>query len=235
MKIYEFGNTYTFNAERKEEGGLAPYNESFRLAVAVAGNHTSQSWNSKGEQTDFFRLKAVAEKILRRFGMDIYTLRSEPVSNEVFAEGLVLKAGNKELALIGTVSPKVRKTFDLKGDVYYLDIDFDTLLKYTRKHKVQVVELPKFPAVKRDLALLVDSAVSYAELRQIAFQTEKKLLKDVSLFDVYTGDKLEAGKKSYALAFILQDESRTLDDRTIDNTMNKLIDAFAKKEGATIR
>ncbi len=235
LKIYEFGNTYTYNAERKEDGGLAPYNESYRLAVAVAGNHTSQSWNSKGEATDFFRLKAVAEKILRRFGMDIYTLRSEPLSNEIFAEGLVLKAGNKELALIGTVSSKVRKTFDLKGDVYYLDIDFDTLLKYTRKHKVQVTELPKFPAVKRDLALLVDSATTYAELRAIAFQTEKKLLKDVSLFDVYTGDKLEAGKKSYALAFILQDESRTLDDKTIDNTMNKLIDAFAKKAGATIR
>ena len=235
LKIYEFGNTYTYNAERKEDGGLAPYNESYRLAVAVAGNHTSQSWNSKGEATDFFRLKAVAEKILRRFGMDIYTLRSEPLSNEIFAEGLVLKAGNKELAQIGTVSPKVRKTFDLKGDVYFLDIDFDTLLKYTRKHKVSVVELPKFPAVKRDLALLVDSATTYAELRQIAFQTEKKLLKDVSLFDVYTGDKLEAGKKSYALAFILQDESRTLDDKTIDNTMNKLIDAFAKKAGATIR
>ena len=233
LKIYEFGNTY--NAERKEDGGLAPYNESYRLAVAVAGNHTSQSWNSKGEATDFFRLKAVAEKILRRFGMDIYTLRSEPLSNEIFAEGLVLKAGNKELAMIGTVSPKVRKMFDLKSDVYYLDIDFDTLLKYTRKHKVQVTELPKFPAVKRDLALLVDSATTYAELRAIAFQTEKKLLKDVSLFDVYTGDKLEAGKKSYALAFILQDESRTLDDKTIDNTMNKLIDAFAKKAGATIR
>jgi phenylalanyl-tRNA synthetase beta chain len=235
LKIYEFGNTYTYNAERKEDGGLAPYNESYRLAVAVAGNHTSQSWNSKGEATDFFRLKAVAEKILRRFGMDIYTLRSEPLSNEIFAEGLVLKAGNKELAMIGTVSPKVRKMFDLKSDVYYLDIDFDTLLKYTRKHKVTAHELAKFPAVKRDLALLVDTSVTYAELRQIALQTEKKLLKDVTLFDVYTGDKLEAGKKSYALGFILQDESKTLDEKTIENTMNKLIDAFAKKAGATIR
>ena len=235
IKIYEFGNTYTYNAERKEEDGLAPYDESFRLSVAISGARTSQSWNSKTEASDFFTLKAVAEKILRRFGMDIYTLRSEPIQNELYAEGLSLKAGNKELLQIATISPKVRKMFDLKGEVYFLDIDFDTLLKYTKKHKVSVKELAKFPAVKRDLALLVDSAVSYAELRQIAFQTEKKLLKDVTLFDVYTGDKLEAGKKSYALGFILQDESKTLDEKTIENTMNKLIDAFAKKAGATIR
>ena len=167
--------------------------------------------------------------------MDIYTLRSEAIQNEIFSEGLSLKAGNKELLQIGTISPKIRKVFDLKGEVYFLDIDFDTLLKYTRKHKVTAHELPKFPAVKRDLALLVDNGVSYAELRQIAFQTEKKLLKDVTLFDVYTGDKLEAGKKSYALGFILQDETKTLDDKTIDNTMNKLIEAFGKKAGATIR
>ncbi len=235
VKIYEFGNTYTYAPERKEEGGLAPYDESFRLSVAISGLQTSQSWNSKGEVSNFFTLKAVAEKILRRFGMDIYTLRSEPLANELFSEGLSLKAGNKELLQIATVSPKVRKVFDLKGEVYFLDIDFDTLLKYTRKHKITVKELAKFPAVKRDLALLVDSAVSYAELRQIAFQTEKKLLKDVTLFDVYTGDKLEAGKKSYALGFILQDESKTLDEKSIENTMNKLIDAFAKKVGATIR
>ena len=235
VKIYEFGNTYTYSPERKEEGGLAPYEEGFRLAVAISGLQTSQSWNSKGEVSNFFTLKAVAEKILRRFGMDIYTRRSEPLANELFSEGLSLKAGNKELLQIATVSPKVRKVFDLKGEVYFLDIDFDTLLKYTRKHKITVKELAKFPAVKRDLALLVDSAVSYAELRQIALQTEKKLLKDVTLFDVYTGDKLEAGKKSYALGFILQDESKTLDEKSIENTMNKLIDAFAKKVGATIR
>lgn len=235
VKIYEFGNTYSYAPERKEEGGLAPYSEGSRLAVAISGAQTTQSWNSKATASDFFSLKAVAEKILRRFGMDIYQLRSEPLGGELYSEGLSLKAGNKELLQIATVSPKVRKMFDLKGEVYYLDIDFDTLLKYTRKHKVTAHELAKFPAVKRDLALLVDSGVTYAELRQIAFQTEKKLLRDVTLFDVYTGDKLEAGKKSYALGFILQDESRTLDDKTIDNTMNRLIDAFAKKAGATIR
>jgi phenylalanyl-tRNA synthetase beta chain len=235
VKVYEFGNTYSYDASRKEEGGLAPYSEGMRLAIAISGAHTTQSWNTKAEGSDFFRLKAVAEKILRRFGMDIYTLRSEPLQNELYAEGLTLKAGNKELLQIATISPKLRKRFDLKGEVFYLDIDFDTLLKYTRKHKVTAHELAKFPAVKRDLALLVDTSVTYAELRQIALQTEKKLLKDVTLFDVYTGDKLEAGKKSYALGFILQDESKTLDEKTIENTMNKLIDAFAKKAGATIR
>ena len=235
VRIYEFGNTYTYAPERKEEGGLAPYSEGMRLSVAISGAKSVQSWNSKAEVSDFFSLKAIAEKILRRFGMDIYQLRSEPLSSELYSEGLSLKAGNKELLTIATVSPKTRKMFDLKGEVYVLDIDFDTLLKYTRKHKVTAHELAKFPAVKRDLALLVDTAVSYAELRQIAFQTEKKLLKDVTLFDVYTGDKLEAGKKSYALGFLLQDESRTLDDKTIDGTMQKLIDAFAKKAGATIR
>ena len=236
IKIYEFGNTYSFDSSKQEEGGLAPYSESFRLSVAIAGNQTLASWNRKAEGSNFFSLKAVAEKILRRFGMDIYTLRSEAVANELYSEGLSLKAGNKELLQICTVSPKVRKRFDIKSEVYFLDIDFDTLLKYTRKHKVTARELPKFPAVKRDLALLVGEAVTYAELRQIAFQTEKKLLKDVTLFDVYCDDKLKAeGKKSYALGFILQDESKTLDDKTIENTMNKLIDAFAKKAGASIR
>lgn len=235
IKIYEFGNTYSYSPERKEEGGLNPYSEGMHLAVAVSGASVVGSWNQKGEQTDFFRLKAVAEKILRRFGMDIFQLRSEPLQNELFSEGLSLKAGNKELAQIGCVSAALRKTFDLKGDVYYLDIDFDTLVKYSRKHKVTVVELAKFPAVRRDLALLVDTAVSYAELRAVAFQTEKKLLKDVTLFDVYMGDKLEAGKKSYALGFVLQDESKTLDEKTIERTMQNLMAAFGKKCGATIR
>lgn len=235
VKIYEFGNTYSYAPERKEEGGLAPYSEGMHLAVAISGAQSTQSWNQKAEVSNFFNLKAIAERILRRFGMDVYTLRSEPISGELYSEGLSLKAGNKELLQIATVSPALRKRFDLKSEVYYLDIDFDTLLKFTRKHKVTAHELAKFPAVKRDLALLVDTAVSYAELRQIAFQTEKKLLKDVTLFDVYTGDKLEAGKKSYALGFILQDESKTLDEKTIENTMNRLIDAYAKKAGATIR
>lgn len=235
LKIYEFGNIYRFDPERKAEGGLAPYSESYRLAAAISGNYTTQTWNVKSEPSDFFKIKAVAEKILRRFGLDIYALSCSSLRNEVFAEGLSVNAGNKTLMQIGTVSAKVRRIFDIKNDVFYMEADFDTLLKFTRKHKVTATELPKFPAVKRDLALLVDSEVTYETLRAIAFQTERKLLKDVVLFDVYTGDKLAAGKKSYALGFTLQDEARTLDENTIDRTMNNLIEAFAKKAGAAIR
>ena len=234
LKLYEFGNCYYFNPSRKEEGGLAPYSERGRLAILVTGQQQAQSWNVKGAQSDYFFLKSVAEKLLRRFGVDIYSLQCRGTKSDLYDEAVSFGQG-KELFTIGSVSSKIRKMFDIKAEVYFLELEWDTLLRNTKKHKVAASELPKFPEVKRDLALLVDAGVTFEELRRLAFGVEKKLLKSVSLFDVYQGDKLPAGKKSYALTFILRDNERTLDDKTIDRIMNNLIKQYTDKAGAQIR
>ncbi|MBQ4279762.1 MAG: phenylalanine--tRNA ligase subunit beta [Rikenellaceae bacterium] len=234
LKLYEFGNCYRYNAAKAEAGGLAPYEEEARLALLVTGAEHTQSWNSPAAPASFFTLKAMAEKILRRFGQDIYRLSCEPLSSDLYSEAVQFKAG-KKLFEIGIVSAKVRKMFDIKAPVYYMEMNFDALMRMTKKHKVTAEELSKFPEVKRDLALLVDEGVSFGQLRSIAFSTEKKLLRSVSLFDVYEGDKLPEGKKSYALSFVLEDKTQTLTDAVIDRTMNNLITQFERHVGATVR
>ncbi len=236
LKLYEFGNCYFFDVEKQnEENPLAAYSEEYRLAVGVTGVATPQSWDAKPQKASFFTLRATAEKLLRRFGIDIYALKSEPVKNDLFGEALELQLNGKKLATIGVVSPKIRKQLDVKQEVYYMEMNFDLLVKSTKKHRIQAEELSKFPEVKRDLALLVDRQVSFSSLREVAFATERKLLKRVSLFDVYEGDKLPEGKKSYALSFILEDKTRTLDDKTIERVMQNLQRQFEQKCGASVR
>lgn len=236
LKLYEFGNCYFYDeAKRTEENHLAAYSEEYRLAIAVTGVTTPQSWNTKPEKASFFTLRAVAEKLLRRFGIDIYALKSEPTQSDLFAEGLTMSLNGKELLQIGVVSGKLRRLTDVKQEVYYLEMNFDALVRSTKKHRIAAEELSKFPEVKRDLALLVDRDVTFAALRSVALATERKLLKNVSLFDVYEGDKLPAGKKSYALSFILEDKTRTLDDKTIERVMANLTRQFEQQCGAQVR
>ena len=236
LKLYEFGNCYFYDeAKRTEENHLAAYSEEYRLAIAVTGIATPQSWNTKPEKASFFTLRAVAEKLLRRFGIDIYALKSEPTQSDLFAEGLTMSLNGKELLQIGVVSSKLRRLTDVKQEVYYLEMNFDALVRSTKKHRIAAEELSKFPEVKRDLALLVDRDVTFAALRSVALATERKLLKSVSLFDVYEGDKLPAGKKSYALSFILEDKTRTLDDKTIERVMANLTRQFEQQCGAQVR
>lgn len=236
LKLYEFGNCYFYDeAKRTEENHLAAYSEEYRLAIAVTGIATPQSWNTKPEKASFFTLRAVAEKLLRRFGIDIYALKSEPTQSDLFAEELTMSLNGKELLQIGVVSSKLRRLTDVKQEVYYLEMNFDALVRSTKKHRIAAEELSKFPEVKRDLALLVDRDVTFAALRSVALATERKLLKSVSLFDVYEGDKLPAGKKSYALSFILEDKTRTLDDKTIERVMANLTRQFEQQCGAQVR
>ena len=236
LKLYEFGNCYFYDeAKRTEENHLAAYSEEYRLAIAVTGIATPQSWNTKPEKASFFTLRAVAEKLLRRFGIDIYALKSEPTQSDLFAEGLTMSLNGKELLQIGVVSNRLRRLTDVKQEVYYLEMNFDVLVRSTKKHRIAAEELSKFPEVKRDLALLVDRDVTFAALRSVALATERKLLKNVSLFDVYEGDKLPAGKKSYALSFILEDKTRTLDDKTIERVMANLTRQFEQQCGAQVR
>ncbi len=201
----------------------------------MTGLSVPASWNAQPVQASFFTLRAVAEKLLRRFGVDIYALQTEELQNDLFSDGLSMSMNGKEFLQIGVVSAKIRRQLDIKQDVYFLELNFDSLVKSTKKSKISVEELSKYPEVKRDLALLVDSKVTFAALREVAFATERKLLKSVSLFDVYEGDKLPAGKKSYALSFLLEDKSRTLDDKTIERIMSNLTTQFEQKCGATVR
>lgn len=235
LKLYEFGKVYRYDAPKSEAGGLAPYSERYKLSIAVTGDDSQPSWNTKPEPTTFFTLRAAAEKLLKRFGIDIYSLKTETLSSDLFGEALTMKLGGKKLLDIGAVSPAVRKKFDLKADVWFMELDFETLARSTVNKDVKIQELPKYPEVKRDLALLLDKEVTFSQLRGLAFSTERKLLKNVSLFDVYEGDKLPEGKKSYALSFILEDRTATLTDSVIDKTMKNLAARFEKELGAAVR
>jgi phenylalanyl-tRNA synthetase beta chain len=236
LKMYEVGNCYFFDAEKaQEDNTLDKYDEGMRMGITVTGLATQLSWNSKAEGASFFTLRAMVEKLLKRFGIDLYSLQCESLASDLFADAIVFKQGPKEVLRMGVVSPIVRKKFDIKQEVYFAEIDFDQLVKMTKKSKVQFKELSKFPEVKRDLALLVDKSVTFSQLRSIAFATEKKLLKSVSLFDVYEGDKLPEGKKSYALSFILEDKSQTLTDKQIERTMANIQAQLEQKTGAEIR
>ncbi|MFI3324398.1 MAG: phenylalanine--tRNA ligase subunit beta [Rikenellaceae bacterium] len=236
LKIYEFGNCYYFNADAdNSEKILAPYSENYRLAVAVTGIAEPASWNQKSVQASFYTLRAAVEMILSRFGIDIYALKSATSQSDIFAEGISLSQGPKLFAEMGVVAPAICKSLGVKQDVFYAEFDFDALVKSTRKHKITVSELSKFPEVKRDLALLLDESITFEQLRTVAFQAEKKLLKSVSLFDVYQGDKLPAGKKSYALSFLLEDKNQTLTDKVIEKTMANIQRQFERVCAAQVR
>ncbi len=236
LKLYEFGNCYYYDAEKvSAENSLAPYREEARLAMAVTGNDTQATWNIKGQRTNFFVLKGMVEKVLKRFGMDVYNLRMETCDSDLYSEAVELRLGDKKFMEMGVISGKLKNAFDIKNDVYFLEMNFDILLRSLKKHKITASELSKYPEVKRDLALLVDESVSFSQLRKIALGAERKLLKSVSLFDVYQGDKLESGKKSYALSFILEDTTATLTDAAIEKVMSNLVAQFEKQAGAQVR
>ena len=236
LKLFELGNCYSYDATKAEQGGLAPYEERAMVSMIVTGNDRAASWNVPSRPSDFFTLKSAAERMLKRFGIDLNSAAFETCDSDLYSEAVCCKFnGSQRLLEMGVVSRKIRNQFDIKNDVFYLEMNFDTLVKLIRNHSVTVSELSKFPEVKRDLALLVDKAVTFSQLRHIAYSTEKKLLKNVTLFDVYEGDKLPEGKKSYALSFTLEDTTKTLTDQVIDRTMNNLLQAFEKQTGAQLR
>jgi phenylalanyl-tRNA synthetase beta chain len=234
MKLYEFGNTYFYDPARAEKGQAA-YSEAACLALFMTGMAQEQSWARKQEASNFFTLKGYLEKILCRFGVDVYALDTAPAVAELFSDGIVFRWKAKTLATIGVVGAALRKQFDIKQEVYAAEIIWDVLLEAQQAHKVLFAELPKFPEVRRDLALVVDEAVTFAQLYATACKTEKHLLKQVNLFDVYRGDKLPAGKNQYALGFTLQSAEKTLTDHDIERLMNSLLKAFEKEAGAVLR
>ena len=239
LMFYEYGNCYHFNAsvrEGNDENPLRAYNEEPHLALWLTGNKTAQSWVRKEEKTSFYQLRAYVNNILVRLGVNPAALNMEPLDNELFQDGLTFKAANgKAVGYIGIVAKNILKSFDVEQDVFYADLEWNQLLKLNKQYKAVINDLPKYPEVKRDFALLVDKSVEFADLARAAFDAERKLLKQVFLFDVYEGKNLEAGKKSYALSFILQDSENTLKDTQIEAVMNRLKATFEEKFDATLR
>lgn len=241
LRLFEFGNCYFFDPAAAEQEGakgtLKPYREERRLAITVTGVEQQPNWNRpKPQPSDFFSVKYLTEQLLQRFGVNIYEGYYETLTSDLYSEAVSYKIRGKQLFEMGIVSPKLaRKTFDLKQPVYFMEMNVAHLQKIVETVRVQAVELSKYPEVKRDLALLVDKAVTFSQLREAASKAEKKLLKSVGLFDVYEGDKLPEGKKSYALNFVIEDTTKTLTDTEIDRIMTNIAAALTKATGAQVR
>lgn len=235
LKLYEFGNCYRYEASRREQGALAPYREEYRLGLLVTGLEAKGSWNRQAAPGGFFTLKAAVEDLLRRFGLNMDEGTFETLDSDLYREAVAYAIRGRRLLEMGAVSRSLRERFDLKGDAWFAEIDFHAFIKLIRNYRVTARELSRFPEVRRDLALLVDRDVTFSRLRDIAVKTEKKLLKRISLFDVYEGDKLPEGKKSYALSFILEDPVQTLTDKAIDRVMDSLVRQFEQQAGAQVR
>ena len=237
LRFFEFGNVYYFlPGKQNEDAPMQAYNEQYHLGLWVTGKRVEGSWAHQNEESSFYELSAYVENVLRRIGLKTgQTVRKES-ANPIFSAGICIEnRGGKVLVEMGILTKKLQKQFGIDNSVYYAELNWTQLMKATKKNEITFTEVPKFPAVSRDLALLVDNNVAFAQIEQIARQAEKKMLKKVELFDVYEGDKLPAGKKSYAVNFILQDEEKTMGDKQIDAIMQKLITNLKKQLGAELR
>ncbi len=225
LKLFEFGKTYHKTADG--------FQEDKHLTLTVTGNRSAESWTKPQEKSDFFLVKGYVMAVLSRLGID-QKVNSLPFANDVFAEGLALAIGKEIIVEFGTIKKSILKHFDVKQEVVFADFNWDKLQKYITT-KIKFTDIPKYPEVRRDFALLVDENVAFEQIFTIAKQTEKGVLKDVNLFDVYQGANLPEGKKSYAVSFILQDDSKTLTDTQIDKIMSKLQSNFESQLGASLR
>ena len=237
LRFFEFGNVYYFDPEKKnDDDPMQAYKEQNHLALWVTGKRVEGSWAHKDEDSSIYELRAYVENVLRRIGLKPGMTVRKKSENPVFSAGITIEnRGGKVLCEMGVLTKKLQKQFGIDNTVYYAEMNWTQLMKATKKNEVTFTEVPRFPAVSRDLALLVDNSVEFAQIEQIARQSEKKLLKKVELFDVYEGDKLPAGKKSYAVNFILQDEEKTMGDKQIDAIMQKLIANLKKQLNAELR
>ncbi|MDR0834523.1 MAG: phenylalanine--tRNA ligase subunit beta [Candidatus Symbiothrix sp.] len=245
LKLYELGNTYTYSVipakagipGNKDANYLAsPFTENFMLGLWLTGRSLNANWLHPAEDSSVYELKAYVENVLQRLGLSAQKVFYKPFSDAVFASGLQIEnLGGKSLGKLGVLKKTVTKAFDIPVEVFFAELNWNAILKAAKNSTVKQTEIPKFPSVRRDLALLVDKAVTFAEIEKIAVQTDKKLLKEVTLFDVYEGKNLPEGKKSYAVSFILQDEEKTLNDKQIDSLMANIQKNLEQKLGATLR
>ncbi len=237
IRFFEFGNCYDYNVDnKKEDETLSAFSEDYRLALWVCGNRVENNWAHANEKSTVYELKAYVENVLHRLGVNDKKIIFGNLSNDLYDAGLsITTTSGRQLGTLGIVNHKICKAMDIDFEVYYAELSWTLLMKETKKNKVTFSEISKFPAVKRDLALLIDKSVKFAEIEKIASDSERKLLKEVSLFDVYEGKNLPAGKKSYAVSFYLQDETKTLNDKQIDAIMKKIQTNLEQKLGAQLR
>ena len=235
VKTFEYGSVYSFRPET-DGRTLESYEEHTCYALFISGQ-PDKSWRVDPGKGNYFQLKGYLELLLKRFGCDIYSLETEAAPADLFSEGLAysLPGSHQPLAVMGTIAPARLKQFGIKQPVFAAEINWPALFELVKRNKIRYKELPKFPEVRRDLAILLDESVSYADLRKSAFRVGKKLLKQVGLFDVYRGDKIAEGKKQYALSFVLQDLEKTLTDNDVERVMSKLLSTFQNEFGATLR
>ena len=237
LRFFEFGNVYTYDPEKQtDDNPMLAYKEQYHCSLLITGKRVEGSWAHANEDSSIYELRAYVINIIRRIGVSQNQFVVKKSDNDIFSTGVTIEnRGGKKLYELGIISKKLLKQFGLENPVYYAELNWTALMKIAKKNEVLYTEVPKFPAVSRDLALLVDNSVEFAQIEQIARQTEKKLLKNVELFDVYEGDKLPAGKKSYAVNFILQDNEKTMGDKQIDAIMQKLIANLKKQLNAELR
>ena len=237
LRFFEFGNCYHYSPEKKnDEDPIKAYTEEMHLGMWTTGKRVEGSWAHADEKASFYELKAYVLNIFTRLGVNPGIVVTEKSDNNIFGKALALKArSGKVLCEMGTVCHKLLKKMDIDQEVFFADINWDNVMRAIKKNEVLYHDISKFPSVSRDLALLIDKSVEFEQIEQIARQTEKKLLKSVELFDVYEGKNLPEGKKSYAVNFILQDESKTLNDKQIEAIMTKLINNLKQKLGAELR
>lgn len=244
MKLFELGNVYSYHKEEldkpvflgnsHESSELRAYKEETKLSLFITG-HGYQSWRRTNEGGNFFMLKGYLELLLKKFGINVEVLEYSTAPSDLYSEGFSYLVNGKEIAVMGSVAPALLRKFGIKQPVFYSDISWKQILKSVRKNTVLYKELPKFPEVKRDLAIVIDENITFAEIMKAAYSAEKKLLKSVNLFDVYVGEKIGEGKKQYAISFIMQDPDKTLTDKAVESIISKLLKTFEDKFNAILR
>jgi phenylalanyl-tRNA synthetase beta chain len=237
LHFYEFGNVYFFHNDKQQANDpLAAIKEEFHLALWLTGNNVSNSWIRPNEKTSVYELKAIVENIFVRLGISTKKTIYKPLENDLFSSALSIEThSGKSLGVFGILRKDRCKPFDIQAEVYFAELNWTHLMKENKNNSVKYSEIAKYPAVRRDLALLLDKTISFAEIEKIAYQTDKKILKEVGLFDVYEGKNLPEGKKSYAISFTLQDEEKTLNDKQIDSMMSRIRKNLEEKLNATLR
>ena len=236
LRLYEFGNCYTYNIDKKRDNNvLAEYSEDTRIGLWICGKTTRKNWATNEADSSVFELKAAIENILKRIGIGYKQVVFETLESPIYSSGMTIRSHKRNIGSFGIVSSRVLRDFDIDTEVYYAEMSWDVLMKEIKSNKVKFSEISKFPAVSRDLALLLDKNINFDEIEKIAMKSERKLLKQVSLFDVYEGKNLPEGKKSYAVNFMLQDESKTLTDKQIDAVMKKIQHNLEKELNASLR
>lgn len=233
LKLYEFGNCYI--KEEAKNQVLQGFTENLHLGIFLTGFKTEESWTNRQESASFYSLKAYVEYVMERTGIQSNKCEVADISSDIFSDGLKYSINNTEFVQFGVVNRKLVQQFDLKNPVFYADFNWDYVMKLIKNNKVAFEELPRFPEVRRDLSLVINKDIRFATIRAVAQKTEKKLLRQINLFDVYEGDKIDSNKKAYAMSFILRDQEKTLTDQEVDNIMSKLLKAFESEVGATIR